>query len=43
MKAQYILRHDQAVTMTLKAIKNGRKGGCYTIMDDGHWAGCGTT
>ena len=35
MKAQYILRHDQAVAMIMKAIKTGKKGGCYTIMDVG--------
>ena len=38
MKAQYILRHDQAVTMILKTIKNGKKGECYTIMDAGQAA-----
>ena len=25
MKAQYILRHDQAVAMIMKAIKNGKR------------------
>ena len=35
MKSPYILqRHDQAVKMILKIIKN-LKGGCYTIMDVG--------
>ena len=38
MKAQYILRHDQAVAMILKTIKNGKNGGCYTIMDAGQAA-----
>ena len=38
MKAQYILRHDQAVAMILKTKKMGKKGGCYTIMDAGQAA-----
>ena len=38
MKAQYILRHDQAVPMILKTKKNGKKGGRYTIMDAGQAA-----
>ena len=33
-----ILRHDQAVAMILKTKKNGKKGGCNTIINAGQAA-----
>jgi hypothetical protein len=35
MQAAYILRHDQAVKMIVKALSKGSKGNCLTIMDAG--------